>query len=289
MVTVESATAAAKSMTGNPLRLFQSVRSEPSGHQRTAGSERQAAGHRSEWLFRKAFYLWRSATEEVADAEVPGSAERSIQLARLEAALFVAPEALSTRRLAQIAVLADVVEARRLIERLNALYDARGTAFRVERVAAGYRLMARPQFSRWLRRLHHRESQLQLSAPAMETLTVIAYRQPIKRADIDSIRGVKSAEIIKQLMERGLVKIGGDEDSLGRPYLYVTTRLFLETFGLRTLDDMPDSSELRQPQSQVHADSAPAADEIVPDDEATDPESEAADEFDEDEQEELAA
>ena len=167
------------------------------------------------------------------------------KLARLEAALFVASEALSTRKLVQFALLADVAEARTLIDRLNEEYDRGGSAFRAERVATGYRLLTRPVFARWLNRLHHRQSQLQLSPPAMETLTIIAYRQPIKRVDVESIRGVQSAEMIKHLMERGLVRIAGEEDSLGRPYLYGTTRLFLETFGLRTLDDLPRAKELR--------------------------------------------
>ena len=197
----------------------------------------------------RAFHLWRRANKVERPDSIDGKIERDEQLARLEAALLVAPEALSTRRLAQVALLADTSQASELIERLNDIYDRDGTAFRAERVAAGYRLMARPEYSRWLRRLHHRESQLRLSPPALETLTIIAYRQPIKRVDVEAIRGVQSAEMIKQLMERGLVKIGGEEDSLGRPYLYITTRLFLETFGLRKLDDLPNASKLRQSQA----------------------------------------
>jgi segregation and condensation protein B len=183
---------------------------------------------------------------------------RDEKLARLEAALFVAPEALSTRKLAQFALLADVAETRTLIDRLNEEYDRAGSTFRAERVATGYRLLTRPVFARWLNRLHRRQSQLQLSPPAMETLTIIAYRQPIKRVDVEAVRGVQSAEMIKQLMERGLVRIAGEEDTLGRPYLYGTTRQFLETFGLRTLDDLPRAKELRaQPASeQEEADAA---------------------------------
>lgn len=201
----------------------------------------------------RAFFLWRRwGAEAATDRGKTHSPRRDEKLARLEAALFVAPEALSTRRLAQVALLADAAEARTLIDRLNTVYDQSETAFRVERVAAGYRLMARPVFSRWLQRLHQRESQLQLSPPALETLTIIAYRQPITRADIELIRGVKSAEMIKQLLERGLVKIGGEEDTLGRPYLYVTTRQFLQLFGLRTLDDLPHAEDLRIPQSEIN-------------------------------------
>lgn len=209
----------------------------------------------------RAFFLWRKDDKGNQVSSTSDACERDEQLARVEAALLVAPEALSTRRLAQVAKLADASQARESIERLNAIYDRDGTAFRAERVAAGYRLMARPEYSRWLRRLHRRDSQLGLSPPALETLTIIAYRQPIKRADIEAIRGVQSAEMIKQIMERGLVKIGGEEDTLGRPYLYVTTRLFLETFGLRTLDDLPNAAKLRMPQGEVATGEAKADDE----------------------------
>lgn len=192
----------------------------------------------------RAFFLWWKTNGRRGSIR-PGRTAADERLARLEAALFVAPEALSTRRLAQVALLADVAEVRELIDRLNASYDAAGTAFRAERVAAGYRLLTRPVFARWLLRLHQRDSQLQLSAPAMETLTIIAYRQPVKRADVEAVRGVQSAEMIRHLMESGFVRIGGEEESLGRPYLYVTTRKFLETFGLRTLDDLPTAETLR--------------------------------------------
>ncbi|HTI52436.1 MAG TPA: SMC-Scp complex subunit ScpB [Planctomycetaceae bacterium] len=177
----------------------------------------------------------------------PANVRRSAKLARLEAVLLVADAALSPRRLAQVAMLADATEARTLINRLNTAYESVGTPFRVERVAAGYRLLTLPQFAFWLGKLHHREADLKLSPPAFETLTVIAYRQPITRADVEAIRGVQCSEMIKQLMERGLVRIGGEDDSLGRPFLYETTRRFLETFGLRDLEDLPLAEKLRRP------------------------------------------
>lgn len=184
------------------------------------------------------------AHHEPTRADAPGL--RTARLARLEAALFVADGPLTTRRLAQVATLADAAEARALIEELNAAYDADGSPFGIERVASGYQLLTRPVYARWLDRLHHRPARMKLSPPALETLTIIAYRQPITRADVETIRGVQSAEIIKQLMERGLVRIAGEDDSLGRPYLYETTRTFLEQFGLRALDNLPMAAELRR-------------------------------------------
>jgi segregation and condensation protein B len=174
---------------------------------------------------------------------------RTAKMARVEAVLLVSDGALSTRKLATLATLADPAEAKSLIDQLNEAYDRSGSAFRIERVASGYQMLTRPVFAFWLGKLHQREIELKLTPPAMETLTIIAYRQPITRADLEVIRGVQCAEMLKMLMERGLVRIGGEDDSLGRPYLYETTRKFLETFGLRSLDDLPMAELLRKPKS----------------------------------------
>ena len=170
---------------------------------------------------------------------------RDASLARLEAVLFIAREPLSTRKLARLAHLADGTEARTLIRRLNSFYDEGQSAFRAEEVAGGFRLMSRPKFGAWLRRLHRSPVEMRLSGPAMETLAVVAYRQPALRAQIEAIRGVDCGEILRQLMERELVRIAGRSEDLGRPYLYGTTRRFLELFGLRDLDDLPRAEALR--------------------------------------------
>ena len=164
---------------------------------------------------------------------------RSPALQRLEAALFVAEGSVTARKLMQYAALPSASEIPELIEQLNLAYEASGSAFRVERLATGYQLMTRPIFARWLDKLHERQAGLKLSPPAMETLTIVAYRQPLTRADLEEVRGVQSTEILKQLMERGLVKVVGEHDSLGRPYLYGTTPLFLESFGVSSLAELP--------------------------------------------------
>ena len=171
---------------------------------------------------------------------------RSAKMARVEAALLVSDGPLTARRLMQLATLADVAEARRLIDRLNLSYDRDGTAFRIERVASGYRLLTRPLFAFWLGKLHHRQAELKLSPPALETLAIVAYRQPMTRAEVESIRRVQCADMLKHLMDRSLVRIAGEEDTLGRPFLYETTRQFLELFGLRDLDDLPQAEVLRK-------------------------------------------
>jgi len=192
---------------------------------------------------------WSFGLRCKGEIESPGIDEagerRTAKMARVEAALFVAGEPLSARRLAQVAILIDAAEARSIIEMLNAAYERSDSPFYVEQFASGYRLLTRPEYAPWLGRLHQRQKALKLSPPAMETLTIVAYRQPTIRADIEAIRGVQCAEMLKQLMERGLVRIAGEEETLGRPYLYVTTRRFLELFGLRSLDELPMAEQLR--------------------------------------------
>lgn len=146
-----------------------------------------------------------------------------------------------------MANLADGTEARTLVRRLNDWYDATNSAFRAEEIAGGYQLLSRPQFAGWLRRGGTAPGEVRLSAPALETLAVVAYRQPVMRAEIEAIRGVDCGEILRQLMERGLVRTAGRAHELGRPYLYATTRRFLQVFGLRHLDDLPRAEQLRAP------------------------------------------
>jgi segregation and condensation protein B len=175
-----------------------------------------------------------------------GELAREPELARVEAALFLADEPLTARRLAALAGLADAAAARRLAARLRGLYAADGTAFAVEELAGGYQLLTRPEFHPWLSRLRRHAPETQLSPAARETLTIVAYRQPITRADVEAIRGVGCGPVLTQLMEKGLVRLAGRDDSLGRPALYETTRKFLQLFGLRSLKDLPPAEGLGQ-------------------------------------------
>ena len=170
---------------------------------------------------------------------------RDARLARVEAVLFLADEPLNTRKISQLANLADGTEARTLIRRLNDFYDRQGTAFRAEEAAGGFQLLTRRKFSGWLRRLVRTHVESRLSTSALETLAVAAYRQPVTRAEIEGIRGVQCDEMLRQLLERDLVKIVGRSEELGRPFLYGTTKRFLRFFGLRHLDELPRAAELR--------------------------------------------
>jgi segregation and condensation protein B len=158
---------------------------------------------------------------------------------RLEAVLFLTPEGISSRKAAKLAGLADATEARTLIRQLNLDYDQHGRPYRVEEVAGGFALLTRSNFAPWLRRLSYMPSEVRLGQSAVETLAIVAYRQPVLRANIESIRGVGCNEVLKYLMELDLVRICGRSEDLGRPYLYGTTRRFLQMFGLRSADRLP--------------------------------------------------
>lgn len=173
-------------------------------------------------------------------AETPlGRHGRSEELARVEAALFLAREPVTLRRLARLAGLADGTRARVLIRELRRLHDDAGTAFRVEQIAGGYQLLTRGAFGPWVRRLLDQPTESRLSPAAIETLAIVAYRQPVTRSEIEAIRGVGSEEMLRQLLERDLVAVGGRAEDIGRPNVYVTTRQFLAAFGLARIEDLP--------------------------------------------------
>ena len=173
------------------------------------------------------------------------SRARDRKLARLEATLLLADEPLAARKIAEVVGLADSAEARKLIEKLKEIYDLDGTAFQIEEIAGGYQLLTRSRYHPWLSRLKRTGHELRLTPAALETLAVISYKQPIMRAEVEKIRGVGCAELIRQLMEKGLVKITGRHDSLGRPQLYGTSKKFLQAFGLNSLKDLPEVESLK--------------------------------------------
>jgi segregation and condensation protein B len=132
------------------------------------------------------------------------------------------------------------------IEQLEKEFAETGRAFEIRESAAGWQLVTKADFAPWLRQLFPENRQARLSAPAMETLAIIAYRQPITRADIEAVRGVAVDGVMQTLLDRNLVRIAGRADIAGRPLLYETTQFFMEHFGLKNLDDLPNASELRK-------------------------------------------
>jgi segregation and condensation protein B len=131
------------------------------------------------------------------------------------------------------------------LEELKTEYIQQKRGFQLVEKAEGWQLATDPAFAKWVRQLFPVPKPARLSAPALETLAIIAYRQPITRADVEAVRGVNIDGVLQTLMERGLVKIAGRAEIPGRPLLYETTQFFLDHFGLRNLDELPNVEELR--------------------------------------------
>ena len=165
-----------------------------------------------------------------------------------EALLFASDEPVPAARMAQILGSgADAKTVRKLVDDLNAEYAAQGRAFEAVEIAGGFQLLTRPEFKDWIAELHRRRRQDKLTPSAVETLAIVAYKQPIQRATVDDIRGVQTGPLLRSLLERGLIKVVGRQNVPGRPILYGTSRLFLQHFGLKSLKDLPRVAELAPP------------------------------------------
>jgi segregation and condensation protein B len=165
----------------------------------------------------------------------------------LEALLFGTHSPLTAGRLAELMGLDTSKAIRKGIKLLNSNYEQSDSAFRIEQVAGGYQMLTLPEFGEHLKKLYQKEGDAKLTKAALETLSIIAYKQPILRADIEAVRGVACGETIRSLMEKHLVKIAGRAEEPGRPILYGTTKRFLELFGLNTLKDLPQPENFRAP------------------------------------------
>ncbi|MCG3149493.1 MAG: Segregation and condensation protein B [Verrucomicrobiae bacterium] len=192
----------------------------------------------------------------------------------VEAVLFSAERPLTSKEIRQI--FADAIDEETpgltepfrnvreaqlvaVLEELKIEYDVQQHSFQLVEIAGGWRLMSRAEYAPWLKKLLDEARPHRLSQPALETLSIIALRQPISRADIAAIRGVEVDGVIKSLLERDLITITGRSEQAGKPLLYGTTQRFLEHFGLRDIDDMPKSAELRAQAAALKTAEAKAA------------------------------
>ncbi len=182
------------------------------------------------------------------DSDVP--AEISTESV-VEAILFATDSPLSAKKIAQILGVGTAGDVKKHIGRLNTSYAKTGRSFRIEEIAKGFQMLTTPAYNNWLKQVLRIREETKLSRAAMETLAIIAYKQPILRADIEAIRGVAAGEMINRLREMELVKIVGRAEEIGRPILYGTTKKFLEVFGLASLEDLPKSDEFAPPASQA--------------------------------------
>jgi len=203
--------------------------------------------------------LEEGAIEEGPEEDDEKAEERLVPLEggelklALEAVLFALAEPINIRSLSEI-LGASVHDVREAVEELRFEYMDTGRAFRLEDIAGGVQILTLKTYDPWIRKLRTKQREGRLSPAALETLAVIAYKQPINKADLEAIRGVNCTPILKTLLDRGLVHVVGRGEGLGRPLLYGTTRRFLESFGIATIRDLP------QPESdvQVGAEGEPA-------------------------------
>jgi len=186
--------------------------------------------------------------EELAEEETIESEPAEITpIQVVEAVLFAGDEPMTAKKLAEIVGAGGVKEIKQHIEQLNLKYEQMNCAFRIESIAGGFLMLTQSAFNVWLRKLLKVRSESKLTPAALETLAIIAYKQPIMRVEVEAVRGVGCGEMIRQLCEKQMVKIVGRAEELGRPLLYGTTRKFLEVFGLSSLKDLPQVEDLKPP------------------------------------------
>jgi segregation and condensation protein B len=159
--------------------------------------------------------------------------------ARLEALLFAADEPLSLRRLGTYIGTTDLAGTAAALARLDAEFEREGSAFRLREIAGGFQLAVAAELHDRLEAWRQAQEEIPLSEALQQTLAIVAYRQPVTRADVEAVRGGAAADHLRQLSERGWVRVVGREESLGRPQLYGTTRKFLQEFGLKQLSELP--------------------------------------------------
>ena len=164
----------------------------------------------------------------------------------LEAILFVSGEPLSVDRMLGAVEGVDRAELTSALRALQADYAAEGRGLQLVEVAGGFQIATRPDCAPWIKRLERAKEGARLSRSAMETLAIVAYKQPVVRAEIEQIRGVDSAAVLKTLLERRLVRIVGRKDAPGRPIMYGTTRQFLQAFGMKDLSDLPALRDIKE-------------------------------------------
>ena len=191
---------------------------------------------------------------ELEPADGPPCADLPLAL-RIEAVLLTNDRPVTEQKLVEMLGLKSggkakdgaAAQVREAITELNSHYESQQRSFRVERLAGGYQLLTVSAFAPLLARVRGLRQQGRLTPAALETLAIIAYRQPILRSELEAIRGVACGEVLKSLLERRLVRITGRAEELGRPMLYGTTTEFLKVFGLARIEDLPQAKELRNP------------------------------------------
>jgi segregation and condensation protein B len=164
----------------------------------------------------------------------------------VEALIFASPDPLTPKALFKLLESEPREDVEAALAALKQDYDARSGGLQMIEVAGGYQIVTRPELHEWVRRLFHERATQRLSVQSLETLAVIAYKQPITAPEIAEIRGVNTAGVLGTLLERKLVKVVGRKQVVGRPFMYATTREFLDRFGLRDISDLPKVEDMAE-------------------------------------------
>ncbi len=173
--------------------------------------------------------------------------EHSEIKAVVEALIFAADQPITLATLKkQFADQLNGVNLDSVIDELNEDYQSSGRAFTITTVAGGYQMITRPEYASWIKQMYHGRTKNKLSQAALEALAIIAFKQPISKAEVAAIRGVNSDGVIKNLLEKRLISISGRAEGLGRPLLYSTTREFLEYFGINDIQELPKPREIEE-------------------------------------------
>lgn len=201
----------------------------------------------------------------------------------VEALLFASREPVDSKKIAKIIrkvskredadqdlCSVKYTEIDEVIDKLNKGYDRKKSPYQIQERSTGWRIYTRIDYASYIRELFPDQKPTRLSAPALETLAIVAYRQPITKAAIEAVRGVNVDGVLQSLIERGLVSIAGRSDLPGKPFLYKTSSNFLEHFGIKDVEDLPNSAELRsvdlpQPESEKENDEQLSLSEVAKD------------------------
>ena len=201
----------------------------------------------------------------------------------VEALLFASREPVDSKKIAKIIrkvskreeadqdlCSVKYTEIDEVIDKLNKGYDRKKSPYLIQERSTGWRIYTRIDYASYIRELFPDQKPTRLSAPALETLAIVAYRQPITKAAIEAVRGVNVDGVLQSLIERGLVSIAGRSDLPGKPFLYETSSSFLEHFGIKDVEDLPNSAELRsvdlpQPESEKENDEQLSLSEVAKD------------------------
>lgn len=171
----------------------------------------------------------------------------------IEALLFASERPLSIEEMRQALDGEVGRDVRAFIDELKNEYESEGRSFHIVEIASGFQVCTRPDFAPWLKKLHRSRRINRFSKPALETLAVVAYRQPVTRSEVESVRGVNVEGVLRMLLEKGMVRIKGRKKSPGRPIIYGTTGQFLEFFGLNSLSQLPQLEDVAPPEGEEPA------------------------------------